>query len=79
MAKLLGVSVEELLNLEKSEKEIKRGPKGKLAKLFEQAMELPKHQQDKIAEVLSVFLQQYQLANQNKILDLQNKEDSSAA
>lgn len=73
IAKILGVSVEYLLNLEETEKPIKRGPKGKMAKLFEEASQLPKYQQDKIVEFLSLFLQQYQFVNQNK------KEESSAA
>lgn len=80
IAEILCVSVECLLNLEKVEKKVElKRPKGKLAKVIEQAAELPKHQQDKIADFVSVFLQQYQLASQNKTLDLHNKQESSAA
>src|SRR5689334_16934591 len=61
MAKILGVSVEELLSTDSAKKITKRkgGPTGKIRKLFEQVSKLPRHQQNKIAEVLSVFVKQY--------------------
>jgi hypothetical protein len=35
------------------------GPKGKMKRLFEEGSDLPRSQQDKIADVLSAFINQY--------------------
>ncbi len=57
MAKVLGVSVEELLG--ESTKKRKGGPKGRVKVLFEEVSTLPRRQQDKIVEFLTPLVQQY--------------------
>ena len=54
----LGVRVETLLN-EKAVVKRNGGPKGKLRKIFEETSNLPRRQQDKIAEFVSAFVNQY--------------------
>lgn len=69
LAEILDVSVVELLDTTPVEEMIKRkgGPTGKLRRVFEKACQLPRHQQDKIVEVVTVFLSQYEQQNeQNK-------------
>lgn len=60
LAKILGVRVETILNVN-AEKTIRRGgPKGKVQKIFEDLSQLPKKQQEKIVDVISAFVSQYQ-------------------
>lgn len=63
MAKILGVTVESLLMAQPLER--KGGPVGKLRKIFDQVAALPRHQQDKIIEVVSVFLNQFHQSSQS--------------
>ena len=57
LAKVLGVSVEDLLDVRRPV--AVRGPVGKVQRLFEQVSELPRRQQDKVVEVVSALLDQY--------------------
>ena len=61
LAEALGVKVEALLAPDEklTTKKNGGGPKGKLKRLFEEASGLPRSQQDKIAEFLSAFVNQY--------------------
>jgi hypothetical protein len=45
--------------------ERKAGPVGKVRKIFEEVSQLPRQQQEKIVEFVSVFLRQYQQRKQN--------------
>jgi transcriptional regulator with XRE-family HTH domain len=55
LAKLLGVTPEEILGLEGTEPK-KRGPKSKLERLFEQASQLPKAKQEFITKLLGEII-----------------------
>jgi len=61
LADALGVTVETLLSENGGAVAAKKkgGPDGKLRKIFEDAARLPRRQQDKIAEFLSAFINQY--------------------
>ncbi len=61
LAEALGVKVEALLAPDEkiATKRNGGGPKGKMKRLFEEASDLPRSQQDKIADVLSAFINQY--------------------
>jgi transcriptional regulator with XRE-family HTH domain len=54
MAKILGVTVEELLGLPKSRRS--PAPGGRLGQVFEAASKLPRRQQQKIAEVVEALV-----------------------
>ncbi len=60
LADALKVKVEALL-VENGSPAIKKkgGPEGKLRKIFEEASNLPRRQQEKIVEFVSVFVKQY--------------------
>jgi hypothetical protein len=58
LAKALNVSADQLLGI-KTVKKNGAGPKGKMKRLFEEASDLPRNQQDKIAEFVSAFMNQY--------------------
>jgi transcriptional regulator with XRE-family HTH domain len=58
MARVLGVRVEQLLDTEAAV-ERKAGPTGKVQQAFEAVSRLPRRQQEKILEVVSLFVQQY--------------------
>jgi transcriptional regulator with XRE-family HTH domain len=58
MARALGVRVEQLLDTEAAV-ERKAGPTGKVQQAFEAVSRLPRRQQEKILEVVSLFVQQY--------------------
>lgn len=58
LAKALGVKIEALLN-ENAVVKRNGGPKGKLRKIFEETSNLPRRQQEKIAEFVSAFVNQY--------------------
>lgn len=62
MAKALGVTVEELLNTDSVKKVTQRkgGPTGKVRKVFERVSKLPRNQQDKIVEVVTAIVNQYE-------------------
>lgn len=65
LAEALGVTIETLLS-ENGVADIakkKGGPNGKLRKIFDDASHLPRRQQEKIAEFVSAFINQY---NQNR-------------
>ena len=64
MAQILGVRVEQIFNPEPG-MERKAGPAGKVKKVFEEVSQLPRQEQEKIVEFVSVFLQQYQQSKQN--------------
>src|ERR1051326_4873357 len=58
LARALGVTLDDLIE-DKSAKEIlhnRRGPSGKLRKLFDELSLLPRYQQDKIVDFLSLFI-----------------------
>jgi transcriptional regulator with XRE-family HTH domain len=59
LANALGVSTESLLH--ENTMAIKRngGPKGQMRKIFEETSSLPRRQQEKIAEFVSAFINQY--------------------
>jgi transcriptional regulator with XRE-family HTH domain len=60
LADVLKVKVETLLLEDGSDAMKKKvGPEGKLRKIFEEASNLPRRQQEKIAEFVSVFVKQY--------------------
>lgn len=61
LADALGVRIESLLseNGEAVAAKKKGGPNGKLRKIFEDASHLPRRQQEKIAEFVSAFINQY--------------------
>ena len=60
LAEALGVNIQALLS-ENGVIAIKKkgGPNGKLRKIFEEASSLPRRQQEKIAEFVSAFVNQY--------------------
>jgi hypothetical protein len=68
LAEILHVSVAELLDTTSVSTIMSRegGPTGKLRKTFEKACKLPRYQQDKIVEVVEVFLSQFQQQNEQK-------------
>jgi len=55
LSKLLGVTPEVVLGL-KDPEPLKRGPKSRLERLFERAQQLPRTQQDFIAQLLTKIL-----------------------
>lgn len=59
LAKALGVSVEALLTENLNSTKRKGGPEGKMRKLFQETSSLPRRQQEKIAEFVSAFINQY--------------------
>jgi transcriptional regulator with XRE-family HTH domain len=61
LAQALGVKVDALLapGEKMTAKKNGGGPKGKMKRLFEEASDLPRSQQDKIADVLSAIINQY--------------------
>jgi transcriptional regulator with XRE-family HTH domain len=61
LARILGVSVEDLLNDANvpAKQPRKSGPTGKIDKLFDEVSRLPRRQQDKIAEFVSAFIEQH--------------------
>ena len=58
LARVLGVSVEQLLDL-KAPVTRRNGPVGKVRKLFEEVSELPRRQQEKVVEFVSALVEQY--------------------
>jgi transcriptional regulator with XRE-family HTH domain len=58
LAKALGVRVEELLNPPATNHR-RGGPAGKLRQVFEKASQLPRHQQNKVAEFVGAFVKQH--------------------
>lgn len=68
LAEVLEVSVAELLDATPAETIINNrvGPVGKVRKVFEKVGKLPRNQQEKIVEVVEVFLSQYQQQNEQK-------------
>ena len=65
LAEALGITIEALLSENGATVATKKkgGPNGKLRKIFEDASCLPRRQQEKIAEFVSAFINQY---NQNR-------------
>ncbi|MBK6722989.1 MAG: hypothetical protein IPG58_06810 [Acidobacteria bacterium] len=57
LAAVLNISVSDLMG-EKEEKKRGTGPTGRMKQLFEQANDLPRSQQQKIAAVLEAFISQ---------------------
>jgi transcriptional regulator with XRE-family HTH domain len=55
-AQALGVTVAELLGARTGPEEKRSGPTGKMQRLFEQASELPRRQQEKVAMVLEALI-----------------------
>ena len=62
LAKVLRVSIEDLIDSNSVKKiyKSKRGPTGKVRKLFEQLSILPRNQQDLIVDFLSFFIKRFQ-------------------
>jgi transcriptional regulator with XRE-family HTH domain len=58
-AAALGVTVAELLGQAAGPEEKRSGPTGKMQRLFEQASELPRRQQEKVVAVLEAFVAQH--------------------
>lgn len=58
LAKVLGISVEDLLNADDALPK-RSGPKGKLQALFEEASELPRSQQEKLMDFIVAFVSHY--------------------
>ena len=58
-AEVMDVSVAELLGSEIVRKKRSGGPVGRMRKLFEQASQLPRGQQEKIAAVIEAFVAQH--------------------
>lgn len=59
-AAALDVPVTDLLGVEAARPPSRRGPAGKLRKVFESASALPRRQQEKIAEFVALYIQQYE-------------------
>jgi transcriptional regulator with XRE-family HTH domain len=59
LAQALGVSVESILSEETVPRRSNGGPKGKIKKIFEETATLPRRQQEKIAEFVSAYVNQY--------------------
>ncbi len=60
MAKILGVSVEDILAASGRPPRRRGGPVGKLQRVFEDAADLPRSQQDKVVEVLQALIAGFQ-------------------
>jgi len=58
IAKALGVSIEDILDIEAKTPK-KTGPVGKLQILFEEVSDLPRRQQEKIMEFITAFVSHY--------------------
>jgi transcriptional regulator with XRE-family HTH domain len=58
LARVLGVSVEQLLDV-KTPIARRNGPVGKVRKLFEEVSELPRRQQEKVVGFVSALVEQY--------------------
>jgi len=58
LAKVLGVSVEDLRSAD-LDPEPKRGPVGRMQKVFADVSRLPRRQQDKVVEFVEAFVSQY--------------------
>ena len=58
LARVLGVSVEQLLNVEPDRVQHKRGPASKMDRLLAQVGQLSRRQQDRLMEMVSIFLEQ---------------------
>jgi len=58
----LNVSVEELMGTAASKRR-GNGPAGKLRQVFEKASQLPRHQQNKVAEFVGAFVKQHANGN----------------
>lgn len=61
VAKVLGVSVEQLFGDGSAAKRRGTGPAGKLRTVFDEASKLPRHHQNKIVDVVSALVAQQQL------------------
>jgi len=59
LAEALGVSIQILFSENDVAVKKKGGPDGKLRKIFEDASRLPRRQQEKIAEFVTAFINQY--------------------
>ena len=59
MAKILGVTVEDILNVDGPTSRKRGGPVGKMQQLFEEGSKLPRRQQEKIVEVVTAMIEQY--------------------
>ena len=61
LASTLKVTVDHLLGTEQKESTIRQpsGPPGKLRRVFEKASQLPRHQQNKVAEFVEAFVNQH--------------------
>ena len=67
LAQALNVSVSDLIGeKEKEEKKRGSGPTGRMKQLFEQANDLPRSQQQKIAAVLEAFISQQRQAESKR-------------
>jgi transcriptional regulator with XRE-family HTH domain len=61
MAKVLGVSVEDLLDIRRTPTiQRQSAPVGKVREVFERVARLPRRQQEKIVEFVSAFVNQYE-------------------
>ncbi len=58
LAEVLGVRVEDLLHVNRAPAR-RRGPVGKVQRLFEEVSKLPRREQKKVVELVSVLVDQY--------------------
>ncbi|MFZ2959790.1 MAG: helix-turn-helix transcriptional regulator [Candidatus Ozemobacteraceae bacterium] len=65
LAKVLGVRVEDILDVEATSPK-KSGPTGKLQALFEKASQLPRSQQEKLMDFITAFVSHYQQTKEQK-------------
>jgi transcriptional regulator with XRE-family HTH domain len=61
MAQALGVTVEEVLGAARPKRVV--GPGGKLGRAFQEALRLPRRQQEKLAEFVKIFVAQHPNGN----------------
>lgn len=59
LARVLRVPIEELLSDKPLDAPPRRNPVGKMENLFAEVSKLPRRQQDKVAEFVSAFIEQY--------------------
>lgn len=67
LAEILGVKLEDLIYIEGKATRKISGPIGKMRQVFEQVSKLPRSQQEKIVEFVSLFVKQYEQSQQDEI------------
>lgn len=67
LAEILGVKLEDLIYIEGKAPKRVSGPMGRMRQVFEQVSRLPRSQQEKIVEFVSVFVKQYEQSKQGEV------------